>query len=725
MKNLHIIFISFLFSCNALLFAGEAALSVRTKLLIDEYSSVQRAKGLEENIIGEKIIKLFIFVDEHFDESSLENLDAFVETRNENILTVSIPLKNLNALGDIEGIGYIRAGMPVKQRLNTAVPLVRANLVNSGFEMQYPYKGMGVVIGVIDMGLDFTHPTFRSENGRYKISRVWIQDDYRGSLNPANFRYGREYRNESELLSAQYSSNQNSHGTHVTGIAGGSGGNSIYKGVAPDSELVFVETEGTDPEIVDAVNYIFQYAQSVNKPAVVNISLGSHFGPHDGTSPTDIYFDQLSGAGKIIVGAAGNEGDVNLYINHSFSSETDTLRSIINVDKDDLYNNYVDIWGEANSKIDFAIEVYDLQTKKIVASTSFGSTASNFSVDESWDLPNGRVVLSMASRDRYEANRKPNVEVYIQNPNYENYGVAILLKGSAGKTIKMWNNGSGYGAPFTTLSDTGKSGWIEGSTTSTVSEIGGTGNSVISVGSYNSKNEWTNISGQTYGLPTYTLGEISPWSSIGPTADGRTKPDITAPGSVIVSSVNSFNSPYLPGGSSEVELVYKDNTSHYYAIMQGTSMAAPVVTGAVALMLQKNPDLTSQEIKNLFKQYSIKDNFTGSIGEGGSNTWGYGKLDVYSVINSKEIGQFPEIKNIFLYYTAASKTIGIALDIDTDYELIIDKVEVFDIAKRKIVEKNNLSKSEWFINAYSFPPGMYIVKITVGKNTIREKILVF
>ncbi len=154
--------------------------------------------------------------------------------------------------------------------------------------------------------------------------------------------------------------------------------------MAPDAEIVFVEFGNTEAEIIDAVKYIFKYAKSKNKPAVVNLSLGSHSGPHDGTSYVDKAFDDLSGKGKIIVGAAGNEGNDKLHIQHYFSSVTDTLRTIIGIDtyENEEYESNVDIWGDANSNINYGIEIYNLTSKQIVYFSDFGYTNNKFKIDK-------------------------------------------------------------------------------------------------------------------------------------------------------------------------------------------------------------------------------------------------------------------------------------------------------------------------------------------------------
>lgn len=219
------------------------------------------------------------------------------------------------------------------------------------------------------------------------------------------------------------------------------------------------------------------------------------------------------------------------------------------------------------------------------------------------------------STSSYPLNNKNNVQIYINHLEQDdNYRWAVIeIRATSGQT-KMW--AATGGAQFTNY---GKgSPWLNGSTNSTVGEIGGTGNSIISVGAYNTT--------------ATTVGNIASFSSKGPTADGRTKPDITAPGNRITASVSRFDNAYLSGGSSVNDVVtgVTDGTNNwYFAQMEGTSMASPMVTGILALWLKAYPYLTPEQAKQLLKEKAQTDSYTGTIPSNGSNTWGWGKIDAH------------------------------------------------------------------------------------------------
>ncbi len=151
-----------------------------------------------------------------------------------------------------------------------------------------------------------------------------------------------------------------------------------------------------------------------------------------------------------------------------------------------------------------------------------------------------------------------------------------------------------------------------------------TASGVIAVGAYATKLQWTNWKGEVYGFTQadQKLNDIASFSSLGPTRDGRTKPDIVAPG-MGVASARSWKVPPDPSDPDE-----------FHTILAGTSMAAPHITGLVALILQFNPYLTTNQVKEVLKSGARTDRFTHAIDpEKGSNTWGWGKADAKTSVS--------------------------------------------------------------------------------------------
>ena len=143
----------------------------------------------------------------------------------------------------------------------------------------------------------------------------------------------------------------------------------------------------------------------------------------------------------------------------------------------------------------------------------------------------------------------------------------------------------------------------------------GTSKKAITVGSYVTKYTWNSIDGNTYSFAgTDRTGDYSTFTSMGPTRDGRQKPELCAPGEVIVSALSKDSSP-------DSALIATDGK---HVAMQGTSMATPHVAGVAALMLQANPSYTSDQLKNAMISSARRDVFTGTSV---TPLWGYGKID--------------------------------------------------------------------------------------------------
>lgn len=583
-------------------------------LLIDKYSLF---------FIGSELfVNSFLVVSEEFDKSEFERKGGFVNSTSRNIATASIPINKLKETIEVNGVLYVQIAEKVERTMDIARSATWVDDVHQGNQLPQAYFGSGVVIGIIDGGFDYTHPNFYDGTGtnNYRVKKVWEQSATSGTP-PSGFTYGRELTTQTAILNAQRDQTNESHGTHVAGIAAGAGGgvNTTYMGVASQSDLVFVSTPMTTVSIADGIQYILNYANSVNKPCVINMSIGGHFGPHDGTSAFDQYCDGIVGAGKLLVGAAGNEGDDPIHISKTYTSSDNSMFSFVEFYGANWTNGItgIDIWGEPGQNYEVAVNIYNTNTDEFEDWTPYIQANSNSTYnytlyDDDFFVPDACYVTISATTS--PLNNKRNVQVLIdhteQDDNYR--WVVIEVYATSGST-KMWAvkdatfTNAGYGFPV-----------MNGSTSSTVGEIGGTGNSIISVGAYNTT--------------ATTVGNIAYFSSKGPTADGRTKPDITAPGNRVASSVSRFDSNYLSGGygwNDVVSGVTNGTNTWYFAEMPGTSMASPMVTGILALWLEAYPHLNPTQAKQLLKDNAWTDSYTGAIPSTGNNTWGWGKVDAH------------------------------------------------------------------------------------------------
>jgi hypothetical protein len=571
---------------------------------------------------------------------------------NGSILRAMVPVSGIRAVAADPAVQYLELGKSARVRLdNTARRLSGIDAVHAGGGgLPSAYKGKDVVVGVIDIGIDFTHPTFFDQSGtqNYRIKKAWLQADTDGNP-PANYDYGAEYTGQAELLAkeddrprAEYSPEEwaggtFSHATVVSGIVAGSGGGKDqYRGVAPESELVIVSIDGGvetsvfTTRVFDAVEYIFDYAASVNKPCVINMSLGTHEGPHDGTSTLDKGFDQVTGPGRLLVGSAGNEGTDRLHVRKTFSPSDNKMYSGLDFFGSGIGQAFIDIWGDPGHSYQVAVHLYDRNADQILASTSLinFSAASNsqtntFKLIDN-DLVNPDTTGITINNEVFPGNQKPHAYIKFDNSNQDDSALVVLVEVRATSGgVHVWTERCSFTAynkpaPF-------RGGDLEYS----VGEVGGTGNSVISVGAYNSTLQWTSLGGMVTdkAAPDELLGDIAGFSSIGPTADGRTKPDIAAPGQDIISSSSLFGQS-SPDYSVLADTMVLGGKVHVFQALQGTSFSSPMVAGALALALEANSSLTPDQARALLKSSATTDVYTGSIPTTGSNTWGWGKLSV-------------------------------------------------------------------------------------------------
>lgn len=572
-------------------------------------------------------VKVFINLNDPSALDRIRDLGGTVYTAYDDYATALLPVSVLREVSQLDDVKYVEMGAPVHLCLDQARKSTNVNMVHmGGSELPQAYFGTGVVIGIIDTGLQFGHIDFYDgDRVASRIKRVWNQNAIGKA--PEKFGYGAEYTSFEQMVAARCDSEAEYHGSHVTGIAAGADFESGYYGVAPDADIVFVSFGNSTADIPNAVQYIMDYAESVGKPCVINMSLGSHSGPHDGTSALDKYFETAVGPGKILVGAAGNEGESNLHIHKKFTDTDTSLKTMLGFRSSANKNSLIDIWGNKGSKFTVTVAVVDALKGKIISQSEEVSSSDTESV-----MP--VFTSSSTGVDAYfdivpvvnPVNGAPNVyvEAYI-TALASNRQIGLIIKGEDGNEINMWNVAQN---PFI---NGGLRGWEAGDTECSVGEIGGTSEAVISVGSYNSRYTFPLYSrpGELFSIPEYDgtvipLNEISSFSSCGPTADGRTKPDVLAPGALVVSAINTF--AYGTNIETAVQRTTVGKDNYYYDLNLGTSMASPVVAGTMALWLEAYPDMTPEMAKDAIKATSVADQYTGEVP---NNRAGYGKLNAY------------------------------------------------------------------------------------------------
>lgn len=557
----------------------------------------------------------------------------------DGMVTVSIPVGQLERIAALPQIDFLEVGANVNLLNNNVRSQCKVNDLHTGENFEMPYTGKGVVLGVIDTGLEFSHIAFRENDGQTsRIRRVWVQDAIGRA--PDAFGYGAEYSTPEEITGAIVDSKVTFHATHVTGIAAGSNtGLNKYYGMAPETDIVFVSfSTSNSVGVADAISYIFDYADEVNKPCVINMSLGSHQGPHDGTSTIDRTIDALTGPGRIIVGAAGNEGTANLHVSKEFTDDDTTLKTMLAKSSSEVIG--IDIWGEADAEVSVKLGVVNHLTGRMVAESD-PITADTKKGYVFFDYDETGADITYFYYPSLTADGRTNIFIEAHtNSIAGNKMACVTVEGEPGSTVHMWNVGA---EDFTSG---GRPGWTNGDQNCSVGELGGTANSIISVGSFNTCHTFYPYfdPDRPYQIDNFTIGAISDFSSKGPTADGRTKPDVLAGGQIVVSAVSQHASTEFSPNNS-IDLVTDSNgKKYYYGLNAGTSMASPAVAGIVALWLQANPNLTPDDIRECIRQSANRDRYCGHVP---NNQAGLGKIDATKgmqlVLNGTVGCEAPEI----------------------------------------------------------------------------------
>lgn len=556
-------------------------------------------------------LRLLVVTD---DPAALEHAGFGVGSVAGRVVTVEAPVAALGKLAALPGVRYAQLAMPARPELNSSRTEVRADVAHGSDAPPYPgVTGKGVVVGVIDTGLDLTHRDFRNPDGSTRVSYLWDQTDAVGP-HPPGFVYGTEWTAAKIDAGLARERDTDGHGTHVTGIAAGNGRAAdspnppyVYTGMAPEAEIVFVKTDFLESSLVDAVAWI--QSRAGTRPCVINLSLASQFGPHDGTAPLDLAMEALSGPGRILVAAAGNDALARTHaeavVEPGASVDLPLVISPYNAYPGRFNDQvFLDSWFAGSGDLRFTV----------ISPGGYEVGPVGPDEDRQMATPEGTVYIGNTF---YPPDGSRNVEIDMSDLNGDapRAGVWHLRVRNAGvgpDEVDAWISMAFLGAGAASVQ------WGAFLDSRETLASPGTSNGVLSVAAYVTKTQWPRFGGGGCAyIQAPPLGSIAPFSSLGPRRDGARKPDIAAPGMAVASALSATAGPQFTFPCA----ITPDG---YHAIGQGTSQASPHVAGAVALMLEKEPDLDFAAVKDRLVKTARKDDDTG---DAWSPAFGYGKLD--------------------------------------------------------------------------------------------------
>lgn len=613
-------------------------LTATSKLRLHRHDAVAGKHAPQSS--GE-MFQAFIRVDGEEDLSALRTAGVKVNARFDNFATVQIPASAMTEVMSMTCVREISFARPLSLHNDSARSLSCIDRVHDGQGMVAPLTGRGVIVGIIDTGIDFNHVNLCGIDGKTRVKAVYMPCDTTGPrpVVGGDTLPGSCYESPDMIAMLTTDFNGTSHGTHTLGTAAGSYRANGWYGVATEADLVACGMPGdslSDANVANALKYIFDYADRVNKPCVVNMSIGTNEGPNNGTSFMCRTFEALSGPGRICVLSAGNDGNIPVRFNHRLAGDGDVVTTIMRGKSSGTqHNGYVSMWSDGasvhrsrlvainrgNNSIGYAspwIGLLDEDSVFTLSSEVEPDFARFFT---------GEVQFASAMEPQFNqagdriGDRYHSFWIFDATISSD-YLLGLQYTSSDEVELVGWSTKDDYFDTF------GINGMVGGSTQGSISDLATT-DSVISVGAYCSRKSYYDSNNELYTYNRCTPDDIAYFSSYGPDESGIERPDLCAPGFAVISSANRYHDSshyqHMPPG------VTVSGVEYPYSVIYGTSMSAPVVTGVIALMLQLNPSLTVSDVREAFRASSVKDEFVTS---GDHSKWGFGKLDAWSAVDA-------------------------------------------------------------------------------------------
>ena len=627
-----------------------------------------------------------------------------------SIISARISVSTIAHLLESNFVKCIQSNVHHYQTLNDTMRWhTRVDDVHNGLPpLASSYDGTGVLIGIIDSGIDINHPDFKDSLGNTRVRFLWDMTKPIAVNTPQPYNYGQEWRDneiDAGLAVSHTGEDQFGHGTFVTGIAAGNGSAvGHFKGVAPLAELIVVAynflASDTVPRIAHAVQYIFDKANLLGKPCVINASLGDYYGSHDGTDLESQFVSNLINQqnGRLVVAAAGNVGITNPFHLGRNLTTGDTAFTWFRYNSQ-IGGAYVQIFADTSQvkTIRFAVGADQvLPNYNFRGRTSFLTSTLVLNNVVTRTLSNNGNRLGVIQFLGTIVNGVYSLEIFVV-PDSTTYNWRFITTGTG--QYDSWS----FDWVYQSLPSIGTYPDMinyrrTDTTQSIVSGIACLDN-VITVGNYFNTDRHFDVDSVLQITVTDRPGDLADNSSRGPTRDGRIKPEITAPGHHIISSgVLTL----IPGLISVQP--YKVAEGGFHITGGGTSASSPVVAGISALYLQMNPLANWQEIKNAITGCARHDIYTwGSIP---NNAWGYGKADAFSALTAcnftsvsillakEEVTVFPNPANEYVQIHSPAKK--------------IKSVTVHDFTGKKIM---SISMSIYTIQLGSLETGIYFFRI--------------
>ncbi len=567
---------------------------------------------------------------------------------------LTIPTSELPRLWRLPGLRRVDGERVLRPLLDRSMPLVGGKVLHD-----LGLRGQGVMVAIVDTGVDFRHPDFRDATGKSRIAFLIDAGTPRRGLHPelpaSNDMAVYTAADIDAVLDAEAmgktpalpigQKDENGHGTHVAGIVAGTGratGKGLpagrYIGVAPEATLCIVkgtraEDSFSDRDIAVGVQFCADRASALGMPVVVNLSLGSLGGPHDGDSALENMLNEImearrGGKARLMVAAAGNSGTEDIHASgrmldgsHDIAIKVEPANSIAGKTSIILEIYYDAAAPHATS----GTPTLDLELRspgnRVLRVAAGDSSQGRFSGEGEAIIDNGDLTPPVVSgptplRGAFVLLTSETASTAIKSGTW-----TLRL---SGRTLRydVWMSDVSPEVSARLASRLDPDGYVE---------IPAAARTAISVGAYRSRLDWLRPSGATVRYDR-EVDRVAPFSSAGPTRDGRFSPDILAPGEFIVSSLSADAVPGTPKSvfntAEAADYLLADDSVH--AVLRGTSQATPHVAGGLALLLQLRPELSVEQARELLRTTGKTDLALPSYGP----RRGFGLLDLQAALTT-------------------------------------------------------------------------------------------
>lgn len=586
-----------------------------------------------QSLAGDGRVSLIVQVDGGAD--TLRNAGIAAQSLTPSFAAVNLPAADIDRLWRVPGLRRVDGHRTLRTRLDRSVPLIGATAMHA-----LGLRGQGSMVAVLDTGIDFRNPDFRNADGSSRIAYLLDASTPRGGLHPelpdSNSMAVYTKADIDALLTAEAAGHKpmlpipqtdtSGHGTHVAGIAAGNGratgkGQPFgrYVGVAPEATLCIVQGTRADDSFADmdiltGVRFCVDRAAALGMPVVANLSLGAGGGAHDGQTALELMLDELlnlrrAGApARLMVAASGNAGSDDI---HASGRLLDGMHEIpLKLDP------VVNVSGKAHILLELYYEASAPHT-----------TAGTAELSIELRSPGGKVLrigYGEANQGRFAGEGEAQIDLSDTTPPLSNANAsAPTLRGAyiyitsesetspiksgqwlvrlSGRTLRydLWMSDASPDLTVGLTRHLDPDGYVE---------IPAAARNAISVGSFRDRLDWVRPSGLKVTFDREN-NRVSPFSSGGPTRDGRFAPDLLAPGEFIISSLSTDAPPSSPRSVFSVadgpDFLLAEDGAH--GVLRGTSQATPHVAGALALLLQLRPDLSVSQARELLRTTSTTD----------------------------------------------------------------------------------------------------------------------